>query len=413
MRVKDKVKNRVKFGLAVAAMIIIAATSALAQEKDVRSYREGANWVQETTGTIPAGRMLRFYSALGSVEVRGQAGSNTVSYKVKKIVSRSTEEEAKRSWAQFNVGGGRRGEWAVVTGEWQGARPRRSRMAVEYVLMVPKETDMVKVETLGGSVGIYSVKGKVYAQTAGGSISSDDIGEYLGANTLGGSIDVGSVLGEVNLNTAGGPINIGNVGGKIVAVTSGGSVQVLKGGQSVKVETAGGSINVKECTGDLWAVTAGGTIEVGSVYGTNSRLETAGGGIRLLSSKGTVRAVTSGGGIKLAALRSGVQAETANGPIEAEFITARISDTHLATTAGDIIVYIPSDMAVTIKAAIELANGHKIDARDFPELKIATEGGSYGPKQIFGEGSLNGGGPVMKVHTSNGNIIFRKTKPGR
>jgi DUF4097 and DUF4098 domain-containing protein YvlB len=197
------------------------------------------------------------------------------------------------------------------------------------------------------------------------------------------------------------------VGGKIVAVTSGGSVQVLRGGQSVKVETAGGSINVKEC-GDLWATTAGGTIDVGNVKGW-AKLETAGGGIRLSSATGAVRANTAGGGIKLARLTSGVQAETANGGIEAEFITARVTETHLATTAGDIIVYLPSDVAVTIKAAIEVANGHKIYS-DFPGLKISSEGGNYGPKQVFGEGSLNGGGAVMKVHTSNGNIHFRRIK---
>ena len=397
----------------VAAVVMAAGLSAPAQEKDVRSYREGNNWVQETTATLPAGRMLKVYSAMGSVEVRGQDGANTVTYKVRKVVHRSTEDEARREWASFNIGSGRKGEWAVISGEWVGPRQRRTRMNVEYVITVPRETDMVKLETLGGSVGVYSVKGKVYAQTAGGSISSDDIGEYLGANTLGGSIDVGKVLGEVNLNTAGGSINIGNVGGKIIAVTSGGSVQVLKGGQSVKVETAGGSINVKECTGDLWATTAGGTIEVGDAWGALTKLETAGGGIRLNSAKGIVRANTAGGGIKLASLRNGVQAETANGPIEAEFITARITDTHLATTAGDIIVYIPSDMAVTIKAAIELANGHRIIANDFPEIKIASEGGNYGPKQIFAEGSLNGGGPIMKIHTSNGNIVLKRTKPGR
>ncbi|HUS18191.1 MAG TPA: hypothetical protein VMZ25_00950 [Terriglobales bacterium] len=400
-------KKQIQLVLTAVLAILAGISTLAAQEKDVRTYRDGANWVQETTGTIPSGRLLKLYSALGSVEVRGQAGGNTVTYKVKKVVHRSTEEEAKREWAAFTVGGGRKGEWAVVSGEWVGARPRRSRMNVEYVLTVPRETDIVKLETLGGSVGVYSVRGKVYAQTAGGSISSDDIGEYLGANTLGGSIDVGKVMGEVNLNTAGGSINIGNVGGKISAVTSGGSVQVLRGGQSVKVETAGGSINVKEC-GDLWATTAGGTIDIGDVNGW-AKLETAGGGIRLNSAKGAVQANTAGGGIKLARLTSGVQAETANGGIEAEFIASRITESHLATTAGDIIVYLPSDIAVTIRAAIEVANGHKIYS-DFPGLKIVSEGGTYGPRQVFGEGSLNGGGPIMKVHTSNGNIYFRKAK---
>ncbi len=402
-------KIRSQFVLTAALMMIAAGSSALAaqENKEVRTYRSGAQWVQETTGTIPSGRMLRVYAALGAVEVRGQVGATTVTYKVRKVVHRSNENEAKREWESFTVGSGRKGEWAMVSGEWVGARPRRSRMNVEFVLTVPQETATVKVETLGGSVGIYSVRGKVYARTAGGSISSDDIGEFLAADTLGGNIDVGNVNGEVSLNTAGGSINIGNVSGKIVAVTSGGSVQVLRGGQSVQVETAGGSIDVKEC-GDLSALTAGGTIDIGNVRGW-ANLESAGGGIRLGSATGEVKANTAGGGIKLARLTSGVQAETANGPIEAEFIAARITDTHLATTAGDIIVYLPSDIAVTIKAAIEVANGHKIYS-DFSGIKIVSEGGNYGPKQVFGEGSLNGGGPIMKVHTTNGNIYFRRTK---
>lgn len=395
--------------LGVALWLALGTLSA-AQEKEVRVFREGDKWVQETSGNLPAGRMLKLYSAMGGVQVRGDANASAVTYKVRKIVHRSSEDEAKREFATFNVGAGRKGEWAIVSGDWVGPRPRRSRMSVEYVVTMPKDTDQVRLETLGGPVGVYAVRGKAYAQTAGGGISADDIGESLHASTLGGNIEVGRVNGDVNLTTAGGNITIGNVGGKIVAVTSGGTVQVQKGGQSVRVETAGGSIGVKEC-GDLIATTAGGTIEVGDVNGW-ARLESAGGGIRLLSAKGLVRASTQGGGIKLARLTSGVRAETANGPIEAEFIAAKIGETHLATTTGDIVVYLPSDIAVTIQAAIELSNGHKIHS-EFPGLRIVTEGSNFGPRQVFGEGSLNGGGAVMKVHTSNGNIYFKRTKSGR
>lgn len=395
--------------LGVALMLALGALSA-AQEKEVRVFRDGDKWVQETSGSVPAGRMLRLYSALGAVQVRGDVNASTVTYRVRKVVHRSSEEEAKREFATFVVGTGRRGEWAVVSGDWAGARPRRSRMSVEYVVTMPRDTDQVRVETLGGPIGVHALRGKAYAQTAGGGITADDIGESLHASTLGGDIQIGRVNGDVNLTTAGGNITIGHVSGKIVAVTSGGAVQVQKGGQSVRVETAGGSIGVKEC-GDLIATTAGGTIEVGDVNGW-ARLESAGGGIRLLSAKGLVNANTQGGGIKLARLTSGVRAETANGPIEAEFVAAKISDTHLATTTGDIVVYLPSEMAVTIKAAIELSNGHKIHS-EFPGLRIVTEGGNFGPRQVFGEGSLNGGGAVMKVHTSNGNIYFKRTKAGR
>ena len=56
-----------------------------------------------------------------------------------------------------------------------------------------------------------------------------------------------------------------------------------------------------------------------------------------------------------------------------------------------------------------MANGHHIRS-DFPDLKITTDGGNYGPKNYYAQGSLNGGGSVLKVHTMSGNIEFRRAK---
>ena len=58
-------------------------------------------------------------------------------------------------------------------------------------------------------------------------------------------------------------------------------------------------------------------------------------------------------------------------------------------------------------ASIEAANGHRIQS-DFPEIRVSTEGGQWGPKLVSAEGSLNGGGPVLKVRTTMGNIYIRK-----
>jgi hypothetical protein len=230
------------------------------------------------------------------------------------------------------------------------------------------------------------------------------------AETQGGSIEVGDVGGAAQLETAGGSISIGSVAGMIAASTSGGSVQVGSGKQNITIETAGGSISVKECNGHLVATTAGGSIDVGNVGGKAS-METAGGGIRLGSAKGVVKAVTAGGGIRMLQLTSGVYAETQAGGIEAEFIAGKgqFTDSQLETSFGDIVVYLPSDLPVTIKAGIELAQGHNIYAKDFQGINVTSEGGQYGPKTVYGEGSLNGGGPVLKVHTTNGNIVFKKT----
>ena len=54
---------------------------------------------------------------------------------------------------------------------------------------------------------------------------------------------------------------------------------------------------------------------------------------------------------------------------------------------------------------IELANGHRIRT-DFSEIRVVTEGGEWGPGSATAEGNLNGGGPVLKVRTTTGDISF-------
>ena len=85
-----------------------------------------------------------------------------------------------------------------------------------------------------------------------------------------------------------------------------------------------------------------------------------------------------------------------------------VSNCSTVTVAGDVVVYLPSELPVTIKASIEMANGHTIRS-DFSGLTVTSDSGSWGPREIHAEGKLNGGGPVLRVQTTNGNIEFRKT----
>jgi hypothetical protein len=69
-------------------------------------------------------------------------------------------------------------------------------------------------------------------------------------------------------------------------------------------------------------------------------------------------------------------------------------------------VYIPDGLGITIRAAVEAARGQGIQT-DFPEIKVHGSS-DYGPREFYAEGSLNGGGPVLHVHTSTGNISFKR-----
>jgi DUF4097 and DUF4098 domain-containing protein YvlB len=156
------------------------------------------------------------------------------------------------------------------------------------------------------------------------------------------------------------------------------------------LETGGGSIQVNKCDGQIKAETGGGTIDLSEV-------------------EGPAMIESGGGGIKVGGIRKGLRAETGSGPIVATLTRGTsFSDSRLETSVGDIIVYVPDGLGVTIRAAVEVARGDGIRS-DFPELKI-TRSGNIGPREVFAEGNLNGGGPVLHVHTATGNIQVLRTR---
>jgi hypothetical protein len=136
-------------------------------------------------------------------------------------------------------------------------------------------------------------------------------------------------------------------------------------------------------------------------------IESGAGSIRLGSANGRVEAQTGGGTIQLDRATS-VRAETGAGAIIVKLVSSsdvRNSST-LETSAGDITVYLAKDIPITVRAAIEIANGHTIRS-DFGDIRVLNESGSWpGPRTVTAEGKLNGGGPVLKVRTSSGNISF-------
>jgi DUF4097 and DUF4098 domain-containing protein YvlB len=182
-------------------------------------------------------------------------------------------------------------------------------------------------------------------------------------------------------------------------------VVVVSGQQGAVLETGGGGIQVERCAGLLKVTTGGGGIDLGDLGGP-VEIETGGGSIRLSSAKGPVRAETGGGSIELNGVPA-ARAETGAGRIVAKFIAAGDRpDSSLETSAGDIIVYLAPNLNMTVRASIEAANGHRIRTDFANEIRVITEGGEWGPKTVTAEGNVNGGGPVLKVRTTTGDIAI-------
>ena len=377
--------------------------SPLAGAQQSRVYQDGGGWAQEITGSLAAARNLKVKVDFGSIKVAG--GAQGINYIIRNRSYSGSEEKARREFDNYKINAYVRGDTAWIVAEFEGSRPHK--FTGDFTINVPRAMDLAEVETDGGTVSMTSLAGQIRATSGGGSIHLDDIGGAVYAETGGGSIDVGSTNGDLSLHTGGGSIKIQAAKGKIKAETGGGSVVLTSGSQEATLETGGGSIQVEKCYGRVRAETGGGSIDLGDIGGP-ADIETGGGSIRLSSAKGYVRANTGGGSIELDGVPS-AKAETGAGGITAKFVSAggERNDSVLETSAGDITVYLPSDIHISIRASVEAAYGHGIRS-DFPDLHISSEGGEYGPKTVTAEGSLNGGGPMLKVRTTTGDIVFKR-----
>lgn len=367
----------------LATFFLAAGLAATAQNSTSRIYRASGNeWIQEITGGMPASRQLRVKSSAGAIRVQGSQRS-TVAYTIREHVHARSEEMAKREFSHlyFSTSSG---EVVSLRAECEGSNGGY----IDFEVQAPVQTALVKLETQGGSVTVQNVTGKVEASTGGGNIQLDQVKGGISASSGGGNIEIGKVGGDVVVETGGGNIHIDSAAGRIQARSGGGNLRVGDG-KIMDLETGGGGITVNKCEGQIKAGTGGGSIE-------------------LIDILGPAQVQSGGGGIKVGPIRGGVRAETGSGPIVATLAKgSSFTDSRLETSVGDITVYVPADLGVTIRAAVEVSRGYGIRS-DFPELKITQSNEHWGPREAYAEGALNGGGPMLHVHTSAGNIVFKR-----
>jgi len=396
--INNQMKKRViQFGLLAALMATLCAAQQV--------QKEGGNWISVSSGTLTGVRNLHVKVEIGAVKIQGGQVQG-INYVIRNKSYESAEDRARRQFEQYKISTYTRGDTAWIVGQWENGSPRK--FSSEVTVNVPRDIESVKIESDGGEVVTTGISGRLEAETGGGGIHLDDIGGAITAETGGGAVDVGNVGGDLTVRTGGGTINIGSVKGKVSAETGGGNLVLMSGAQEASLQTGGGSIRVNQCTGKVKAETGGGGIELGQIGG-EAMMETGGGSLKLSSAKGPVSAETGGGSIELWGVPS-AHVETGAGAITAKFIaSAQKVDSVLETGVGDITIYLMPNVNMTVHASIEASNGHTIIS-DFSEIHVTSEGGQWGPKLVSAEGSLNGGGPVLKVRTTMGNIYIRRAQ---
>lgn len=407
----------VKCKIALVISILAAATCLAADPADQlrvkrgEPQRQGNYWEERADCSAPLreGSRLMVRADFGSVNVKPGA-NDRMDCQVRLRAYTTNESEARRFFREYDLSIRQVENGLLLKGIMtQGKHGLRSTGA-EFEITAPVRLNL-DIETKGGNVGVQKLEGELQAVTAGGDVRTGDVSGPVRAETAGGDIRLGAIGTRLEARTAGGSIRVGDVKGDATVETSGGEIVAGMVQGTLRAETAGGDLVLRGANGGIEARTAGGQIQIGE-SGGSVIAATAGGSIRLQGARGRVEAKTAGGSIDLLQLRNAVSAATSAGCIMAQIDADQKSfaASDLRTSMGDIQVFLPAGLPLTIDAAIDMAAGHKI-LSDFPQLKIQGEGPVLAQTKLRGEGALNGGGEVLRIRTTAGNIEIRKLDP--
>jgi len=184
--------------LQIATMILAATVAAVAQSP--RLYRaQGNEWIQEVSGTFSAGKTVKVKSSSGSIHIQG-AQQNNVTYTIREHVHAAREDRARRELSHMKFTTYSSGETVVLQADCEGS----NQGSIDFDIKVPAQTQLVRLQTEGGTVAAKNLSGRVEANTGGGGIQLDGITGVIAVSSGGGNIDIGKVGNDVEASTGGG-----------------------------------------------------------------------------------------------------------------------------------------------------------------------------------------------------------------
>ena len=413
--------------------------------------RDGIGHVERTHQkyTVDGAGTLTVNTDLGSVQV--ESGPNDeVDVEVEKRRTGISEDSARDAFDDVSVDISRQ-ENDVDIRIKRDRNFGNDRVSVDIRVRVP-ESYSLDLKTSGGDIDVGDLRGDVLARTSGGDINVGNItdavirvhtsggdvhvkggGRETKASTSGGDIEILNARGSVDASTSGGDVTIGDAAGEVRAKTSGGDIKVGRTDGEVTVRTSGGDIEIDQAGGNTEATTSGGDIRIGHTTGVVKAktsggdinveradgevdVHTSGGDVTIDSADGSLKVGTSGGDITIGnAMGGGLLAKTSGGDIEARLratVSVLEEDWLLQSSGGELAIQIPEDLPATLEAEIQIGSSwfgrdkeYRIDS-DF-DLNEHDDGGRNG-RTIRATGDINGGGHLIRLKTSDGDIRIRK-----
>jgi TonB family protein len=366
------------------------AANAVGEEKPARI---------ETSGSIPArgADRLRVRTDVGNLHFLTGDGA-VVTYRV--IGQADSPEPAAREFLrEFRMEAAQTSSGIVLHSQ-SSQRAFHGRFQITLEVYVPGGIS-VDAETGVGSIEAQNITRDLRVATGGGNINVGDVQGNLRAVTAGGQIRCGDVHGNADLHTGGGHIHAGRIFGTGTLETGGGDIDVQSARANLTAATEGGQVALGDAGGDVRARTGGGSLRIQRI--TAPVTVDADGPVVLASAAFPVNVTTSAGRIT-AWLDQAAEHLPASTP------TGRAAS-QMSSADGDIVVHVSRDRSMTIDALVDREQGHRIVVDPSLPLRVSYQDSGMDPRSTHCRCSLNGGGEILKLRASSGDIVLLPSAP--
>jgi len=378
------------------ACIALSASLLAAQQTEAPRLEHGY-WSQTVIGSVPASGAVRLrVSSAGDLTLRGDPRPQ-LDYRLLKRIRASRHTDARHALDQISVHTTRRGEWL----ELSVRTPRDVDARLSLWLNVPRSFREVRLASQSGAIQASGLQARLDLESAGGPVSIEDVIGPVALRVGGGSVRLARIRGPVQCVSGGGSIAAEEIEASAELVTGGGEIVARKIRGALRATTGGGNIRIQGA-GAVSASTAGGLIEILEVAGPTVA-HTAAGNIRIRNA-GRVQVQSGSGKIQLENVTGPVRAATSFGDLVALFNPAAdLRDSRLETAAGDITVFLPSNISVSLEAIA--GTGHAAVISEFPGIAIRRLAAG-----VEARGDLNHGGPSLRLSAPGGAIYLKRAQ---
>lgn len=317
---------------------------------------------------VTSGGKLTVNTDFGAIDVQS-AETDTVSVRVQRSAQLKADRRAGEILKNFDVQLTHEASDVKIEAKFRGSEKQwkkaQKRLDIQFSLVVPRHYSL-DLKTAGAEISAVDITGDVNAKTAGNRLRLENITGRINGKTSGGNIDLTAFNGDVGLKTSGGNIMLDTGTGDVNAKTSGGNLQFANITGVVNGRTSGGNITLHRSKGGVDVKTAGGSIEV--------------------ENDGPVLAKTTGGSIRCQLQKPS---------------TRQTLLLDLEAIGGGMNISLIPDITATVEAKV-------LGGAVTTELPVTVEGGPVKPNEL--QGTINGGGPLLKLRSVGGGITLRKTE---